>query len=92
MSESLVGIRPGLRQAIDLMEQLDESASSTCGIWCPSWREFCAWLAEGVKKLEGDLAVLEYSSRKAVLIGQALVIWSLAFRRSIPAIWFILNN
>jgi hypothetical protein len=55
----------------------------------PSWREFGPWLAEGVKKLEEELAALEYSPRKAMLIDQVRVIWSLAVRRRTPAIWFI---
>jgi hypothetical protein len=89
MSKSLVEIRPCLRQAIDLMEQLYESANGSCGIRCPSWREFGPWLAEGVKKLEEELAALDYSPRRPILIDQARVIWSLSVRRSIPAIWFI---
>ena len=43
-----------LHQAIELMEQLYESANGYCGIRCPSWREFGPWLAEGVKNLEGN--------------------------------------
>lgn len=89
MSELLVEIKPCLHQAIDLMEQLHGLANGYSGIRCPSWREFGPWLAEGVKNLEEEFSALEYSARKATLIDQAHVIWSLVVRRKIPTIWFI---
>jgi hypothetical protein len=89
MCGALVEIRPCLRQAIDLMEQLYQSASGSCGIRCPSWREIGPWLEDGVKKLEEDLTGLEYSPQKQTLVDQARAIWNLAVCRKMPVTWFI---
>ena len=89
MSESLVEIRPCLRQAVDLMEAFYDAVHGCTGIRCPSWREVGPWLADGVQKLEEDVWSLEYSPQKAVLVDQTAAIWNLAVYRNVPAIWFI---
>lgn len=89
MCDSLVEIRPGLRQAIDLMEAVYGSVARPWGVTYPSWREGGPWLAEGMETLEEELAVLEYSPERAVLIDQAEAIWQLTVCRQVPAVWFI---
>jgi hypothetical protein len=78
MRESLVEIRPCLKQAIDLMELFHESVHGSLGIRCPSWRKSGPWLEDDLKKLEEDVTSFEYSPLKAALVDQAGAIWSLA--------------
>jgi hypothetical protein len=89
MCESLLEIKPCLRQAVKLMEALYCSDRGPLNIQCPSGRGAGPSLTDGVKKLEEELTSLEYSPQKAVLVDQTEAIWNVAVRRKIPAIWFI---
>ena len=85
----IMGIRPCLRQAIDLMEGFHEAQHGQWGIRCPSWREPKTWAKQDLDELEEEVMGLEYSPQKGFVMDQARTIWELGIARNQPVSWVI---
>ena len=82
--DAFVNIRPCVLQVVEVMELIHCQS-----IKCPTWRKIGPWPEDDEKRIGEDLADLEYSPHKAVLIDQSRIIWNQVVHRKIPAVWFI---
>ena len=82
--EGFVNIRPCLNQIVEVMELLYGET-----IRRPSKKPIGPWPENDDQRVGKDLANLEYSPQKAVLVDQARIIWQQVIRRNIQAVWFI---